>query len=145
MPSKKQLVQLLSAGSLVLPLHYGLYAMNWWTFTNKKTLNKEKQICIPIRLNMRVQLELNKTEFIVHVVSAEDALGFDDENIIQELLSNVLFCPFKITVDKLSILIIELDNKCYIEIFQKKERIAHYSDISPIEVWKKTEILKNYN
>ncbi|RIB28724.1 hypothetical protein C2G38_2028290 [Gigaspora rosea] len=218
MPSKKQLVQLLATGSLVLPLHYGIYAMNWWTFTNKKTLNKEKQICIPIRLNMRVQLELNRTKFIVRVISAEDGikpdyvcesdiaakiylsaseainkiynnlfnnktrysgpsvLGFDDENIIQELLSDVLFYPFKITVDKLSILIIELgysngnnmvgyrssfiykyqdkqslfvqrieDKKCHIEIFQQKEKIVHYNDISPIEVWKKTGILKNYN
>src|SRR6185437_4770842 len=74
MPSKKQLVQLLATGSLVSPLHYGIYAMNWWTFTNKKTLNKEKQICIPIRLNMRVQLELNRTKFIVRVVSAEDGI-----------------------------------------------------------------------
>ncbi|CAG8816432.1 10062_t:CDS:1, partial [Gigaspora rosea] len=167
---------------------------------------------------MRVQLELNRTKFIVRVVSAEDGikpgyvcesdiaakiylsaseainktynnlfnnktrysgpsvLGFDDENIIQELLSDVLFYPFKITVDKLSILIIELgysngnnmvgyrssfmykyqdkqslfvqrieDKKCHIEIFQQKEKIVHYSDISPIEVWKKTGILKNYN
>ena len=36
------------------------------------------------------------------------ALGFDNENIIQELLSDVLFSPFKITVDKLSILVTKL-------------------------------------
>lgn len=35
-------------------------------------LNEEKQMCIPLRLNMRVQLELNKTKFIVRIVSAED-------------------------------------------------------------------------
>src|SRR6266542_2196958 len=99
---------------------------------------------------MRVQLELNKTEFVVRIVSVEDnsrlgyvcesdttskiyltaseainetyknlfnnktrysgpsALGFDNENIIQELLSDVLFSPFKITVDKLSILVTKL-------------------------------------
>jgi hypothetical protein len=34
---------------------------------------------------------------------------------------------------------------CYIEVFQNKERIAYYIDISPTEVWKKTGILKNYN
>ncbi len=102
------------------------------------------------------------------------ALGFDNENIIQELLSDVLFSPFKITVDKLSILVTKLgvldnnvvgyqssfmykyqgkqslfvqkigDKKCQIEVFQK-ERIAYYEDISPIEVWKKTGILKNYD
>ncbi|CAB4435616.1 unnamed protein product [Rhizophagus irregularis] len=39
---------------------------------------------------------------------------------------------------------IESKNYC-IEVFQKKERIAYYIDISPTEVWKKTGILKNYN
>jgi hypothetical protein len=217
MSFKKQTTQLLSSGSLVLTLHYGVYSVNWWTFIDKKILNEEKQICIPLRLNMRVQSELNETKFIVRIVSAEDGikpgyicesdvaskvclsaseavnktynnlfnnktrysglsvLGFDNENITQELLSDVLFCPFKITVDKLPILIIKLgdsndNNMGYqssfmfkyrgkqslfvqkieheeycIEIFQKRERIAYYSDISPTEVWKKTGILKNYD
>ena len=218
MSFKKQTIQLLFSGILVPTLHYGIYSVNWWTFIDRKILNEEKQICIPIRLNMRVQLELNKTKFIIRIVSAEDGikpgyicesdvaakiylsaseavnktynslfnnktrysgpsvLGFDNENITQELLSDVLFCPFKITVDKLSILIIKLGNsndnsmvgyqssfmfkyrdkqslflqkierkKYCIEIFQKKERIAYYSDISPTEVWKKTGILKNYD
>jgi hypothetical protein len=74
MSSKKQTIQLLASGSLVSTLHYGLYVVNWWTFVNKKTPNKEKQICIPLRLNMRVQLELNKTKFIVRIVSAEDGI-----------------------------------------------------------------------
>ena len=150
MTSKKQTIQLLATGSLVSTLHYGIYAVNWWTFIDKKISNEEKQICIPLRLNMRAQLELNKIKFIIRIVSVEDGiqpgyvcetdvaakihlsaskainefynnlfnnktrysgpsvLGFDDENIIQELLSDVLFCPFKITVDKLSILIIKL-------------------------------------
>ncbi|CAB4376147.1 unnamed protein product [Rhizophagus irregularis] len=144
--------------------------------------NKKKQMCIPLRLNMRVQLELNKTKFIVRIVSAEDnmkpgpsVLEFDNENITKELLSDVLFCPFKITVDKLSILIINLGNSngdmsgyqssfiykyqdkqslfiqkverkyCYIEVFQNKEKVAYYHDASPTDVWKKTGILKNYN
>lgn len=34
---------------------------------------------------------------------------------------------------------------CHIEVFQKKERIAYYSDVSPTKVWKKIGILKNYN
>ncbi|GES91818.1 hypothetical protein GLOIN_2v1535567 [Rhizophagus clarus] len=215
MSSKKQTIQLLATGSLVPTLHYGIYAVNWWTFINKKTPNEEKQICIPLRLNMRVQIELNKTKLIVRIVSIEgninpgyvcesdvdskiylsaseainktynklfnnktrytgpSVLGFDNENITQELLSDVLFCPFKITaVDKLSILIIELDDDMigylssfmykyqgkqslfvqkieskyyYIEVFQKKERVAFYSDVSPTKVWEKTRILKNYN
>ncbi|GBB85344.1 hypothetical protein RclHR1_01190020 [Rhizophagus clarus] len=199
---------------LVVSFHYGIYAVNWWTFINKKTPNEEKQICIPLRLNMRVQIELNKTKLIVRIVSTEgninpgyvcesdvdskiylsaseainktynklfnnktrysgpSVLGFDNENITQELLSDVLFCHFKITVDKLSILIIELGDDMigylssfmykyqgkqslfvqkieskyyYIEVFQKKERVPFYSDFSPTKVWEKTGILKNYN
>ena len=144
MSFKKQPIQLLSLGSIVPILHYGVYSVNWWAFIDRKIHNKEKQICIPIRLNMRVQLELNKIKFIVRIVRAEDGikpgyicesdvtakvyltaseavnktynnlfnnktrysgpsvLGFDNENITQELLSDVSFCPFKITVGKLS-------------------------------------------
>ncbi|CAB5375930.1 unnamed protein product [Rhizophagus irregularis] len=180
--SKKQAIQLLATGNLVPTLHYGIYAINWWMFIDRKMPNKKKQMCIPLRLNMRVQLELNKTKFIVRIVSAEDnmkpgpsVLEFDNENITKELLSDVLFCPFKITVDKLSILIINLGNSngdmsgyqssfiykyqdkqslfiqkverkyCYIEVFQNKEKVAYYHDASPTDVWKKTGILKNYN
>ncbi|CAB4384438.1 unnamed protein product [Rhizophagus irregularis] len=149
--------------------------------------NEKKQMCIPLRLNMRVQLELNKTKFIVRIVSAEDnmkpgyvcesdvaakiylsaseavnktynnlfnnktrysgpsVLGFDNENITKELLSDVLFCPFKITVDKLSILIINLGNSNGDISIQNKEKVAYYHDASPTDVWKKTGILKNYN
>ncbi|RHZ78583.1 hypothetical protein Glove_159g29 [Diversispora epigaea] len=151
MSFKNQKIQLLSADNLIPELHYSLYAINWWFFTNKKNHGDEKQICIPIRLNMKVQIELNKTKFIVHIVSTEDnikpgyicesdntsriyltaseainetynqffntgtrysgpsILGFDNENIIQELLFDVLFYPFKITIDKLSILVIKLN------------------------------------
>ncbi|CAB4435615.1 unnamed protein product [Rhizophagus irregularis] len=74
MSSTKLTIQLLASGSLVSRLHYGIYAVNWWTFIDKKMPNEEKQICIPLRLNMRVQSELNKTKFIVRIVSAEDGI-----------------------------------------------------------------------
>src|SRR4051812_45329672 len=74
MSFKKQTTQLLSSGSLVPTLHYGVYSINWWTFIDRKILNEVKQICIPIRLNMRVQMELNKTKFIVRIISAEDGI-----------------------------------------------------------------------
>ncbi|PKY58387.1 hypothetical protein RhiirA4_480264 [Rhizophagus irregularis] len=147
---------------------------------------------------MRVQLELNKTKFIVRIVSAKDGikpgyicesdiaakvylfaseavnktynnlfnnktryssglsvLGFDNENITQELLSNVLFCPFKITVDKLSILVIKLgdsnDNNMvgYQSSFMFKYRDKQSLFVQKIEhkeyCIEKTGILKNYD
>ncbi|GES95089.1 hypothetical protein GLOIN_2v1535567 [Rhizophagus clarus] len=153
--------------------------------------NEEKQICIPLRLNMRVQIELNKTKLIVHIVSTEGNInpGYVCESdvdskiylFISEAINktyNKLFnnksrySEPSITVDKLSILIIELSDNMieylssfmykyqskqslfvqkieskyyYIEVFQKKERVAFYSDVSPTKVWEKTGILKNYN
>jgi hypothetical protein len=48
--------------------------------------------------------------------------------------------------EKQSLLLQKIEGKnCYKEVFQKKERIANYNDISPTEVWKKMGILKNYN
>ncbi|CAG8615304.1 6559_t:CDS:2 [Funneliformis caledonium] len=163
MSSKKQTIQLLATGNLVPTLHYGIYAVNWWTFIDKKTLNEEKQICIPLRLNMRVQLELNKTKFIVRIVSVEDdmkpgyvcesdvaskiylsaseALGYSGDDIIGYLSSFM----YKYQGNQ-SLFVQNIESKyCYIEVFQKKERVAYFRDVSPTGVWKKTGILKNYN
>jgi hypothetical protein len=150
MSFQKQKVQLIATGNLVPTLHYGVFAGNWWTFINQKIPGENKQISIPIRLNMRVQLELNKKEFIIRIVSTNNntrpgyicesdstakiyltaseainetykkifntgtrysgpsIMGFDNEYIIKQLISDVAFHPFKITIDKLSVLIIEL-------------------------------------
>ncbi|RHZ44282.1 hypothetical protein Glove_744g11 [Diversispora epigaea] len=167
MSSQKYLPQLLAVRNVIPALHYGPFAINW---------------CIPIRVGMRIQIILNKTQFIIHTIcdksnimqpsyiiesdsngqvylSASEAInkaykkvfnvetrfsglsvmGFDNENILEQLLSGVLFQPFKIQVDYLSIFISNLD------VFCKNEKIASYNDISPIEVWKKTGILKKYS
>lgn len=48
--------------------------------------------------------------------------------------------------EKQSLFIQIIESKyCHIEVFQKKERIAYYSDVSPTKVWKKMGIPKNYN
>jgi hypothetical protein len=150
MSSQKSKIQLISTGNLVPTLHYGSYAGNWWTFFNQKISGEEKQISIPIRLNMRVRLELNKREFIIRIVSTNNnirpgyvcesditakiyltaseaineaykkifntgtrysgpsVMGFDNEYITKQLISDVVFHPFKISIDKLSVLIIKL-------------------------------------
>ena len=150
MSSQKHKLQLISAGQLIPTLHYGSFAVNWWIFNNRKMPDGEKQTCVPIRLNMRVQLELHETKFIIRIVngnnntrpgyicesdttgkvylSASEAInetykklfntktrysgpsliGFDNEAITAELLSGIQFHPFKITIDKLSVLIIDL-------------------------------------
>src|SRR5271168_2539611 len=72
MSFQKYKIQLLATGSLIQTLHYSSFAGNWWTFFNQKISEDDKQISIPIQLNMRVQLELNKREFIVRVISADN-------------------------------------------------------------------------
>ncbi|CAH1769505.1 11512_t:CDS:1, partial [Entrophospora sp. SA101] len=201
MSSQKHKLQLIAAGKLVPTLHYGSFAANWWIFNNQKMPEGEKQTCVPICLNMRVQLTL----FIIRIVSrnnntrpgyicesdttgevypsASEAInetykklfntktrysgpsliGFDNEAITAELLSGVQFHPFKITIDKLSVLIIDLGdsndnfdnivgsgyqssfmhkyqgNQCL--YVQKKIATNNYQ----IEVFHKEEKIANYN
>lgn len=55
---------LLAPGKIERKLHYGPFAVNWWHFSG----NEDKQICFPIRINMRIKLELNQREFVIRVV-----------------------------------------------------------------------------
>ena len=69
MSTDKYKRQLLAVGDIIETLHYGIFVVNWWIFIKKIP---EKQFCVPIRLNMRIKLELNKTEFVVRVVKQSD-------------------------------------------------------------------------
>ncbi|CAG8776937.1 15002_t:CDS:2, partial [Funneliformis caledonium] len=65
-----------------------------------------------------------------------------------QLISDVVFHPFKISIDNLSVLIIKLgisDDDSDNFIGYQSRLVANYSDISPNEVWKKVGILKNYS
>ena len=68
MSLQKHKLQLIAVGKLVQTLHYGSFAINWWTFINKD----EKQTCVLIHLNMRVQVELNETKFIICIVNTDN-------------------------------------------------------------------------
>ncbi|CAB5324216.1 unnamed protein product [Rhizophagus irregularis] len=57
--------QLLATGDIIETLHYSVFAINWWIFIKKMP---EKYSCIPIRVNMRIKFELNKTEFIICII-----------------------------------------------------------------------------
>ncbi|RHZ75354.1 hypothetical protein Glove_216g176 [Diversispora epigaea] len=139
MPSPKYKPQLLAIGNFIPILHYGPFAVNWWTFTNSKTSKNKNSLCIPIRVNERIQIKLNKIKFIIRIIcnesntiqssyvcendindkiylttseainetykkifnmetqfSSPSIMDFDNENIIEQILSGVLFQPFKI-------------------------------------------------
>ncbi|RHZ62263.1 hypothetical protein Glove_341g74 [Diversispora epigaea] len=76
MSSQKYLSQLLAVGNVIPALHYGPFAVNWWLFTNSKTLKNKNFLCIPIRVDMRIQIILNKIQFIIHTIC-------DKSNIMQ--------------------------------------------------------------
>jgi hypothetical protein len=61
--------QLLATGEIDNDLHYGPFAESWWYFLNTKN-NKinNKQICFPIRINMRIRVILSDEEFIIRVI-----------------------------------------------------------------------------
>ncbi|RHZ82620.1 hypothetical protein Glove_107g3 [Diversispora epigaea] len=70
-------------GNIVKTLHYGHFASNWWT------LIKNKNIWIPWCINCRICVFKRKTE----------------NNIIEQLLFEILFQPFQIKHDNITIFI----------------------------------------
>ncbi|PKK55901.1 hypothetical protein RhiirC2_801202, partial [Rhizophagus irregularis] len=65
MSTDKYKRQLLATGDIIETLHYSVFAINWWIFIKKMP---EKYSSIPIRVNMRIKFELNKTEFIIRII-----------------------------------------------------------------------------
>ncbi|RHZ79174.1 hypothetical protein Glove_151g137 [Diversispora epigaea] len=76
MSSPKYQLQLITAGNFISTLHYGPFAINWWIFYNSKISKYENFLYIPIRVNMKVQIVLNKTKFIIRTI-------YDKTNIMQ--------------------------------------------------------------
>lgn len=198
--------KLLAKGLIVNEHHYGTFARNWWTF--------RRENIIPLRLGMRVGVELNALIFTLQIVesipikllpgySCEAAgvssiqltpsaainevyknifetateyngqaiMGFDDEQIVKELLEDVEFYPFTINIQNISIFVAGLNSdrfgagyismftnkfrgqRClfvqkikkklfYVEVYKDMEILAYYEGNSPIEVWESIGILK---
>ena len=77
--------QLLSSGNIVQELHYGPFATSWWGFIKTKTA-QNKQICIPIRVNMRIKFELNQEELIIRVVDNNLKPGYVCESDTEAMI-----------------------------------------------------------
>jgi len=58
MSTQKHKRQLLALGDIIQKLHYGPFAVNWWFFTGIK-IKTTLDLPIPIRVNMRIKVELN--------------------------------------------------------------------------------------
>ena len=145
MSNKNHNIQLLAVGSIVETLHYGHFALNWWTFIQKKNL------FLPWRVNCRICVEINGIQFVLRVITQDNnsiepgfisetepspkihsnisaavnhtykklfktktrysglnVLGLEEDEIIEQLLSEVLFQPFRIYYNNIPIFIIHI-------------------------------------
>ena len=141
---------LITPGEINQNDHYGPFAVYWWNFIDSKK-SQNTRICFPIRINMRIKVELNEKEFIIKIVqntkdstkpgyiceSDDDAviystssevinenykkffdkttrysgpsvLGFDDETFIEQLQVGVLFFPFEIITNGITVFVASL-------------------------------------
>ncbi|CAG8715152.1 21996_t:CDS:2, partial [Gigaspora rosea] len=91
------------------------------------TKNSQNKKSTPIRLNMRIKLELNQEEFIIRVVnnnwkpgyirfSGPDVLGFNNEIIVKQLQAEVLFFLFQIIAHNIVIFVTALGSSDQAEL-----------------------------
>jgi hypothetical protein len=141
-PNKqKNFYKLLFCGSIVPEIHYGPFAINWWT------TSIQKNNTLPYRIGMKVQVELSNIIFLMEIVLNTDlkpgfscevgeesivcetpsaainymykkitnkkgttysgnvVLGFDNLEVTNELLKDVDFQPFMVTLENINIFI----------------------------------------
>ncbi len=101
-------------------------------------------------------------------------MGFDDEQIVKELLEDVEFYPFTLNIQDISLFVARLNlnifemgyvsiftnrfrgqrclfvqrikkNLFCVEVYKDTEILVYYERNSPIAVWKSIRILKKYN
>ncbi|CAB4392453.1 unnamed protein product [Rhizophagus irregularis] len=116
MPKHRSItVSLVDFGSIIEEFHYGLYSRYWW----KITIDKENGTYFPLRVGQKTKTCLNNCDFYITIVIGNKnnvavpgylcqsplVLGWQDEDIIHQLLKDVLFVPILILVDSLKIFV----------------------------------------
>jgi hypothetical protein len=116
---------LIAPGEIDQDIHYGPFAIYWWNFIEEENT----KICYPIRINMRIKIELNKKEFIIRtVVNTNDGMkpGYiyeeDNDAMIYSTPSEVVNENYKKFFDKATRYpgpsILGFDDKIFIEQLQ---------------------------
>ncbi|GBC29212.2 hypothetical protein GLOIN_2v1767205 [Rhizophagus irregularis DAOM 181602=DAOM 197198] len=93
----------------------------------------------------------NKTEYSGMVV-----MGFDDEIIINELLSDILFIPIFIRIDQILIVVSQIgisshkgcygaEDNCNLDVYDGDINQYHNEGITPDEIWKSINILNKFD
>lgn len=116
---------LIAPGEIVQDIHYGPFAIYWWNFINEGNT----KICYPIRINMRIKIELNEKEFIIRtVVNANDGMkpGYvyeaDNDAVIYSTPSEVINENYKKFFNKTTRYsgpkVLGFDDKIFVEQLQ---------------------------
>nr|CAG8560582.1 13927_t:CDS:2 [Entrophospora candida] len=143
-------VQLLSSGIIDPDLHYGVHAKTWWFQASKNLSN----ICYwnPICVGMKTQfiltcykseVESNPTDAVSNLyqkifqsstrISGIKALGFESNDIVQELLLNIEFRIYSIQIERINLFIYGLD-----------ELLKEIKKNDPNDAWKGLGILNKH-
>ncbi|RHZ78736.1 hypothetical protein Glove_156g29 [Diversispora epigaea] len=116
-------VTLISSGIIEPRLHYGLFSRNWWFIPTTKNEGNRFDINQPGYTcqcgSDSSEIEDNPTNAITSLyrqifktqtkISGSIVMGFDKESIFSELLYNIEFRPYSISLaDKLSIMVFSL-------------------------------------
>ncbi len=116
---------LIAPGEIDEDIHYGPFAIYWWNFINEENT----KICYPIRINMRIKIELNKKEFIIRtVVNTDDGIkpGYiyelDGDAVVYSTPSEAINENYKKYFDKATRYsgpsILGFDDKIFVEQLQ---------------------------
>ncbi|CAB4432124.1 unnamed protein product [Rhizophagus irregularis] len=131
-------VSLVDFGSIIEEFHYGPYSRYWWKITTDKKkgtyfplrVGQKTKTCLNNYNNVvvlgylyqsdtyisQIENDPSKAIFMIYVQIFENGirfsdslvLGWQDKNIIHQLLKNVLFVPILILVDFLKIFVYKI-------------------------------------
>ncbi|PKK66290.1 hypothetical protein RhiirC2_784977 [Rhizophagus irregularis] len=93
--------KLVATGSIVPKLHYGPYLRDWWIFS--KETAQDKHYPIPLRLGLKVMIQLNNNPFIIRIVHISSNAVWNKTGVLMSILGDTLFViNHSITLDKIN-------------------------------------------
>ncbi|CAG8843351.1 34186_t:CDS:2, partial [Gigaspora margarita] len=164
-------VELLLTSSIILELHYGLFAREWWFTSNIEEPVDGVQNYYPFRLGMKTITIINGKYFTITVHIVKDNKSFipgfsckceeKSGKIYKNSTSAISFLYQQLfgTMTKFSgPLIMGFDSKsqsavftqgiektdCFINIYIDNQLFKHIEDVNPDTTWKQTKFLKQY-
>ncbi|CAG8535236.1 3094_t:CDS:2, partial [Racocetra persica] len=127
-------------------LHYEIWFRVWWETIQIELKDETKEFTIPYRLYMCIECDLNtavtacyqsvfgtKTKY-----SDLAAIGFENEAIIQELISDITFVLIFLHVRNLHVVIPSIEikkNQYTLEIYLESQRINKIVEEALNKIW----------